>query len=108
MTPKDPAPGAHNHVAGVPDESFAYVADPEADPEALRSIAAALGDPMTSGQVQSIVDVQRLANEAYVEERRRTVTVRVYYKGPGNPRAAVESALRQWSPKVFETELFDA
>lgn len=98
MTIKDPAPGAHNHVAGVPDESFAYVADPDADPEALRSIAADLGDP---------ADVQSRSLRQFFDREARTVTVRIYYKGPGNPRAAIQSALKQWSPRVFETEVLD-
>lgn len=99
MTIKDPAPGAHNHVAGVPDESFAYVADPDADPEALRSIAADMAE---------LADVQSRSLREFFDREARTITVRVYYKGPGNPRAAVESALRQWSPKVFEAEVLDA
>lgn len=108
MTLRDPRPGAHNHVAGVPDESFAYVADPDADPEALSSIAADLGEPMTPGQVGELADVQSRSLRQFFAREARTVTVRIYYKGPGNPRAAVESVLKQWSPKVFETEVLDA
>jgi hypothetical protein len=91
-----PRPGAHNHVEGTPEESFAYVAECGHEPIIPIGVGVAIVDPCP-----------RCGSKVTFSDVSPEFTVRFRYKRKGHPRAALESILKGIHPSVFETEILD-